>query len=229
MLARLLATPFRTSRLAAATATAAAGVAFGAGNLSSAQFDLVQCDSKRPGRLEGRSTIVTGAASGMGKASAKLFASEGAKVAVVDVNGPGAEAVASEIRACGGVAIAVACDLTSEKEVASAVKTIEAAHGPCRALFNHAGGLSVKPFLELTLTEWNGLFARNVNSMFLMTREVLPGMLKAGGGAIVCTSSISAVYATPGNDSAVLRTIVVLLLALACASFFNHCRFEPMR
>ncbi|EOD07195.1 short-chain dehydrogenase [Emiliania huxleyi CCMP1516] len=148
----------------------------------------VECD-RRTGRLEGRSTIVTGAASGMGAASAKLFAAEGAKVAVVDVNAAGAEAVAAEIRAAGGVAIAVS----------EAVAAAEAAHGPCVCLFNHAGGLSVKPFLDLTLAEWDALFAKNVTSMFLMTRAVLPGMLKAGGGAIVCTSSISAVFATPGE------------------------------
>ena len=83
--------------------------------------------------------------------------------------------------------------------MSEAVAAAEAAHGPCVCLFNHAGGLSVKPFLDLTLAEWDALFAKNVTSMFLMTRAVLPGMLKAGGGAIVCTSSISAVFATPGE------------------------------
>ena len=83
--------------------------------------------------------------------------------------------------------------------MSEAVAAAEGAHGPCVCLFNHAGGLSVKPFLALTLAEWDALFAKNVTSMFLMTRAVLPGMLKAGGGAIVCTSSISAVFATPGE------------------------------
>lgn len=142
---------------------------------------------------------MTGAASGMGAAAAKLFAAEGALVAVVDVDGKGAERVAAEIRASGGRALAVPCDLTSESQVAAAVRTVENTHGAVTALFNHAGGLSVKPFLELTLKEWDGLFAKNVTSMFLMTRAVLPGMIAAGGGAIVCTSSISAVYATPGE------------------------------
>ena len=88
---RLLARP--SARLAAAAA--------GSSLLAATQ---VECD-RRTGRLEGRSTIVTGAASGMGAASAKLFAAEGAKVAVVDVNAAGAEAVAAEIRAAGGGAI----------------------------------------------------------------------------------------------------------------------------
>jgi NAD(P)-dependent dehydrogenase (short-subunit alcohol dehydrogenase family) len=63
-------------------------------------------------------------------------------------------------------------------------------------LFNHAGSIVIKPFLETTLDEWESLHAINVRSMFLMTRAVLPSMIGAGGGAIVCTSSISAVAAT---------------------------------
>ena len=149
------------------------------------------------GRLKGRATIVTGAASGMGAASAKLFAAEGARVAVVDVNGPGAEAVAAEIRSAGGQAIGIACDLSDEGQVARAIGQIEAAQGPTSALFNHAGGITIKPFLELSVADWDQLMDRNVKSMFLMTRAALPAMIKAGGGSIVCTSSISAVYATP--------------------------------
>src|SRR5262249_56665633 len=64
-------------------------------------------------------------------------------------------------------------------------------------LFNHAGILAVGPFLETEEDEWDRLMAVNVRSMFLMTKAVLPGMLAAGGGSIVCTSSISAVAATP--------------------------------
>src|SRR5262249_12785491 len=64
-------------------------------------------------------------------------------------------------------------------------------------LFNHAGILAVGPFLETEEDEWDRLMAVNVRSMFLMTRAVLPGMIAAGGGSIVCTSSISAVYGTP--------------------------------
>ena len=155
-----------------------------------------RCDSK-PGRLQGRSTIVTGGASGMGAASAKLFAAEGAKVTVVDVNGEGAAAVAAQIRATGGTAIAVTADLTDEAAVTRAVQTAEAAHGPCTALFNVAGGMVIKPFLELTRQDWDGLMAKNVTTMFLMTRAALPGMIAAGGGSIVCMSSVSAMYATP--------------------------------
>jgi NAD(P)-dependent dehydrogenase (short-subunit alcohol dehydrogenase family) len=148
-------------------------------------------------RLAGKATIVTGAASGMGAASARLFAAEGATVAIVDINEEGALAVAAEIRSAGGSARAFGCDLGDETQVQRTVATIEGAHGPTQALFNHAGGITIKPFLELSVADWDGLMARNVKSMFLMTRAALPGMIAAGGGAIVCTSSISAVYATP--------------------------------
>ena len=156
----------------------------------------VRCE-ERQGRLQGRAAIVTGGASGMGAASAKLFAAEGAKVAVVDINGVGAAAVVAEIHASGGVAIAVEADLTDEAAVEHAVQTAEAAHGPCTALFNVAGGMVIKPFLELTRQDWDGLMAKNVTSMFLMTRAALPSMVAAGGGSIVCMSSVSAMYATP--------------------------------
>lgn len=167
-----------------------------AGGFAWTSLSAAHCEQKQ-GRLQDRATIVTGGASGMGAASAKLFASEGAKVAVVDINGDGAAAVAAEIRAGGGVAIAVQADLTDEVAVEHAVKTAEAAHGPCTALFNVAGGMVIKPFLELTRQDWDGLMAKNATSMFLMTRAALPSMVKAGGGSIVCMSSVSAMYATP--------------------------------
>ena len=79
----------------------------------------------------------------------------------------------------------------------AAVKSIADALGTITVLFNHAGSIVVKPFLETTEEDWDMLMAVNVKSMYLVTRAVLPGMLAAGGGSIVCTSSISAVAATP--------------------------------
>jgi NAD(P)-dependent dehydrogenase (short-subunit alcohol dehydrogenase family) len=74
---------------------------------------------------------------------------------------------------------------------------VQAVFGPITVLFNHAGTIVIKPFLETTEQEWDWLHAVNVKSMFLMTRAVLPQMIAAGGGSIVCTSSISAVAGTP--------------------------------
>ena len=149
------------------------------------------------GRLANKVAIVSGGATGMGGAASTLFAAEGAKVSIIDRNLAAAQATAAEIVAAGGEAAAFAADVSDEAAVIAAVRAAEARFGPTTVLFNHAGTIVIKPFLETTLTEWDWLHAVNVRSMFLMTRAVLPAMIAAGGGSIVCTSSISAVVGTP--------------------------------
>ena len=148
-------------------------------------------------RLKGKVALISGGATGMGGAASVLFAAEGAKVAIVDRNLAQAQARVAEITAAGGQAIAIAADVSNAVEVETAVARATAAFGPITVLFNHAGSIIIKPFLETTEDDWDSLHAINVKSMFLMTRAVLPGMIAAGGGSIVCTSSISAVAATP--------------------------------
>ena len=150
-----------------------------------------------PGRLAGKIALISGGATGMGGASSKLFAAEGAKVGVVDRNEEAGRSIVAEIEAAGGTAMFAAADVAKEDAVNAAVATITAALGAPNVLFNHAGSIIIKPFLETTLADWEWLMAVNVTSMFLVTKAVLPGMIEAGGGAIVCTSSISAVAATP--------------------------------
>ena len=149
------------------------------------------------GRLSGKIAIVSGGATGMGGAASKLFAAEGARVAIIDRNAEAAAETAAEIEEAGGVAQSFAADVSDEAQVTTAVDAATDAFGAATVLFNHAGTIVIKPFLETTLTEWDWLHAVNVRSMFLMTRAVLPGMIAAGGGSIVCTSSISAVAGTP--------------------------------
>ncbi|MBZ9653394.1 SDR family NAD(P)-dependent oxidoreductase [Phyllobacterium lublinensis] len=149
------------------------------------------------GRLAGKVAIVSGGATGMGGAASKLFAAEGAKVAIVDRNVQAAAATVAEITAAGGVADYFVADVSDEAQVQKAVADTARKFGNVTVLFNHAGTIVIKPFLETTLEEWEWLHAVNVRSMYLMTRAVIPQMLDAGGGSIVCTSSISAVAATP--------------------------------
>ncbi len=149
------------------------------------------------GRLAGKIALISGGATGMGGASSKLFAAEGAKVGIVDRNEEASRAVVAEITVAGGTAMYAVADVSDEAQVNAAVAAVNIALGAPNVLFNHAGTIIIKPFLECTLAEWNWLMAVNVTSMFLMTKAVLPGMLAQGGGAIVCTSSISAVAATP--------------------------------
>ena len=148
-------------------------------------------------RFAGKSTLVSGGASGCGAAAARLFAAEGARVAIVDRQADLGARLAAEINAAGGRAIFAEADVSKASAVQAAVAAATAAHGAPTVLFNHAGSIVVKPFLETTEADYDWLMNVNVRSMFLMTQAVLPGMLAAGGGAIVCTSSISAVAATP--------------------------------
>lgn len=150
-------------------------------------------------RLEGKVALVSGGASGCGAAAARLFAEEGAAVIVVDRQADLGRQVAEGIRARGGRAHFAEADVSQPDQVADAVTSGTAALGVPTLLFNHAGTLIVKPFLETTLEEYDWLMDVNVKSMWIMTQQVLPGMLAAGGGAIVCTSSISAVAATPNE------------------------------
>jgi len=149
------------------------------------------------GRLAGKTAIITGGAGGCGEAASRLFAAEGARVGILDKNAAGAEALAKAISAGGGQAIGVGCDVSNAGQVEAAVKAVRERFGPVGVLFNHAGSIVVKPFHETTEEEWDWLTAVNVKSMFLVTKAVLPDMLKAGKGAIVCTASISSVTATP--------------------------------
>jgi NAD(P)-dependent dehydrogenase (short-subunit alcohol dehydrogenase family) len=148
-------------------------------------------------RLKGKVAIISGGATGMGGAASKLFAAEGARVAIIDRNGEAADETVKQIRDAGGEANCWTADVSDEAAVNAAVAGVEERYGAVTVLFNHAGTIVIKPFLETTLQEWDWLHAVNVRSMFLMTKAVLPKMIAAGGGSIVCTSSISAVAATP--------------------------------
>ncbi|MBX5221975.1 SDR family oxidoreductase [Rhizobium sp. NLR8a] len=148
-------------------------------------------------RLKSKVAIISGGATGMGGAASKLFAAEGARVAIIDRNGQAAAETVKQIRDDGGEADCWTADVSDEAAVNAAVAGVEERYGSVTVLFNHAGTIVIKPFLETTLQEWDWLHAVNVRSMFLMTKAVLPKMIAAGGGSIVCTSSISAVAATP--------------------------------
>ena len=150
-------------------------------------------------RLKGKTAIISGGATGMGAASARLFAAEGAAVGVIDRNVEAGEALVAELKAKGHKAVFAKANVAVKAEVEAAVAAVSAALGPVNVLFNHAGTIVIKPFLETEEQDWDFLFDVNVKSMYLMTRAVLPQMLAHGGGSIVCTSSISAVYATPNE------------------------------
>jgi NAD(P)-dependent dehydrogenase (short-subunit alcohol dehydrogenase family) len=149
------------------------------------------------GRLAGKVALISGGATGMGGAASRLFAAEGAAVGVVDRNEVAGQAIVAEILQAGGRAVFAKADVSKADEISAAVKTVNAAFGSIGVLFNHAGAIVIKPFLETTDDDYDWLMNINVKSMFMMTKAVLPQMIAAGGGSIVCTSSISAIAATP--------------------------------
>ncbi len=150
-------------------------------------------------RLKGKVAIVSGGATGCGAAAVRLFAAEGAAVGIIDRNVRDGQALADDLAGAGKRVMFAGADVSDKAEVEVAVAQVRAAVGPVNVLFNHAGTIVIKPFLETEEADWDMLFAVNVKSMYLMTRAVLPMMLDQGKGAIVCTSSISAVYGTPNE------------------------------
>jgi len=127
-----------------------------------------------PGRLQGKVALISGGATGMGGAASRLFAAEGASVGIVDRNVEAGTAAVADITQAGGAAMFAQADVSKSADVARAVAAVAAALGPIRVLFNHAGTIVIKPFLETTEDDYDRLMDINVRSMFLMTKAVLP-------------------------------------------------------
>jgi NAD(P)-dependent dehydrogenase (short-subunit alcohol dehydrogenase family) len=152
------------------------------------------------GAADGKRAIVTGAASGIGRATAELLAAEGAAVIVADVNETGGEAVAAGIRERGGRARFVRCDVTSSADCAAAARTAVLEFGGLEILCNNAGIIRRADVVDTTEEEWARVMAVNVTSVFLMSKHAVPVMAAGGGGAIVNTGSG---WGLKGGDKAV--------------------------
>jgi 3-hydroxybutyrate dehydrogenase len=149
-------------------------------------------------RLKDKSAIITGAASGIGKDIALVFAREGAKVAIADMNIDAANAVAAEIRASGGQAMGVAMNVTDEKAVNDGVAAVVAGFGGVDILISNAGIQIIHPIEEFSYDEWKKLMAIHVDGAFLTTRACIPYMYKSGrGGSIIFMGSVHSKEASP--------------------------------
>ena len=147
------------------------------------------------GTLDGRVAMVTGGASGIGRASARALAREGARVLVADIADERGEATVAEIRAAGGEAAFRRCDVTRAEDVAAAVEECEADLGGLDVLHNNAAyllGEGDGSITELTLEGWERAFAVNTRGVMLGCKYAVPAMRRRGGGSIVNTSSGSA-------------------------------------
>jgi 2-hydroxycyclohexanecarboxyl-CoA dehydrogenase len=146
-----------------------------------------------------KTVIVTGGGGGIGSATARHFAREGAQVAVLDRDLPAAEATASTIRAQSGTAEAFACDITRRSEVEAAVAAVEQRFGPISILVNNAGWDVFRPFLQTSPEDWERLIAVNLVGALHMHHVVLPGMARRKYGRVVNIASDAARVGSSGE------------------------------
>jgi len=141
--------------------------------------------------LQGKVAIVTGGSSGIGLSTAQIFAREGARVVVADVAVEGGEKAAQEIKASGGEAIFVKCDVSSSADVQNMVRRTVEAFGRLDFACNNAGiGGAIAPIADYTEDDWNRVIGVNLTGVFLCMKYEIPEMLRQGGGVIVNMASI---------------------------------------
>ncbi len=143
------------------------------------------------GRLEGKSVIITGAGSGIGRAASLLFASEGAKLIAVDRT-EGVNETAEQVRKAGGTAQSVTADAGSEKEVVAYIEKALSAYGRLDAVWANAGvSGGLVPLAEQTVEHWQEILRVNLIGPFLAIKHSIPHMIKQASGAILCTASVA--------------------------------------
>ncbi len=151
------------------------------------------------GRLSGKVAIITGAASGMGRATAIRFAGEGAKIVIADLNKEGGEAAARDCRENGSDAIFQKADISGETDVKAAVDRAVKEFGRLDIIYNNAGlGGAVGPIENITVENWDKTMAILLRGVFLGMKHSIPAMRKAGGGSIISTASIAGIQGYAG-------------------------------
>jgi NAD(P)-dependent dehydrogenase (short-subunit alcohol dehydrogenase family) len=165
-----------------------------------------------PNRLAGKSAILTGAASGIGAETARLFATEGAKVSILDIDDNAAEQLAREIRDGGGDAAAWFCDVANSGQVNAAIDDSVTRFGPINVLFNNAGIALRAPVGDQDEASWDRVIDTNVKGAYLCSRAALPNF-HSQGGSIIHTSSVTGITGVRGR--AAYSTAKAALVGLA--------------
>ncbi|CAI7974051.1 MULTISPECIES: SDR family NAD(P)-dependent oxidoreductase [unclassified Parafrankia] len=171
--------------------------------------------------MTGRTAVVTGGGSGIGEAISRRLAADGALVAILDLDGSAAEAVASSIEEVGGKAVGLAADVADRAAVNAAVDEARGRLGRPTILVNNAGMTRPSPFLEITDAMWEKSLAVNLNGTFYCCQAILPDMLAEGWGRIVNISSSSVHSGTPRLGSYVTAKSGILGLTKVLALEFG--------
>lgn len=150
-------------------------------------------------KLEGKTVVVTGGGGGIGGATCRRFAAEGARVAVLDLSLEAAQKVAEEIHEKGGQALALRCDITNRADVEAALQQTQAQLGPVEVLVNNAGWDVFRPFTKTEPVQWEKLIAINLTGALHMHHAVLPGMVERKCGRIINIASDAARVGSSGE------------------------------
>lgn len=155
-------------------------------------------------RLENKVALITGAAQGIGKAAALLFAREGASVFVLDVQDEAGAATVAEIADAGGTACYLHCDVSNETEVCGAIAEVARTSGALHILYNNASVYLREAdgrITDIKYEVWERVIGINLRSVYLFCRHGIPLMLKSGGGAIINTASSAGIIGVPNCDA----------------------------
>jgi NAD(P)-dependent dehydrogenase (short-subunit alcohol dehydrogenase family) len=178
-------------------------------------------------RLAEKVAMITGAGSGIGEATAHLFAREGAAVMIADINVEAAQKVCEAIQAEGGHAAWVQTDVTSEESAAAMIQTTLARFGRVDILFNNAGNEGFGSVVNTDLAVWERIFAVHVRGTFLCSKYVIPAMIEGGkGGVVINVSSVAGLIGIPNMAAycAAKGAIVNLTRAMAVDFAAHHIR-----
>jgi meso-butanediol dehydrogenase / (S,S)-butanediol dehydrogenase / diacetyl reductase len=173
-------------------------------------------------KLQDKTAIITGAAAGIGAASALLFASEGAKVVAVDIDGELLKRVAGQIETAGGTCLAVTADVSRQNEVQSVVQSAAKQFGSIHILFNNAGIVPTGKIDTTSEDQWDRAMATNVKSMYLFCHAVIPKLKTQGGGVILNTASATALRAVSDRACYTATKSAVIGLTKSMALDYVH-------
>jgi 3-hydroxybutyrate dehydrogenase len=169
-------------------------------------------------KLKGKSALVTGAASGIGKSIAEAFAAAGARVAIADLDLSAARAVAEQINASGGIANSIQMDVANEDQVNAGIEHAAREFGALDVLVSNAGIQIVHPIVDFSFSDWRKVIAVHLDGAFLTTRGVMRSMIQRGqGGTILYMGSIHSHIASPNKSAYVAAKHGIVGLAKAVA------------